>query len=145
MVIQPQGNLQESILDWTSYHIFGAPGQFKNAICAGVPIEDKLIAAVVYNNCYSRPDGKQYMLEMSIASIDKRWCTRHNLKELFRIPFAQLDLERVQTTCNADEGEIIMFNKRLGFTLEGRHRKAWHTGSDALSWGMLRDECRWLK
>jgi len=38
-----------------------------------------------------------------------------------------------------------MFNKRLGFQLEGIHRQAWPMGGDALSFGMLKPECKWIK
>lgn len=131
-------------VEFASLHIFGKSSMFNNAVAMGIEHKGKLIAGIVYNNYFESANGRPVTIEMSIGSIDKRWCTRYNLKQLFAYPFAQLDLERVQTTCSAQEGEIIMFNKRLGFTLEGRHRNAWHTGCDALSWGMLRNECKWL-
>lgn len=84
------------------------------------------------------------MLEMTVASIDKQWATRHNLKALFSFPFIQLRLKRVNTQCDSQNEGLIMFNKRLGFKEEGRHKNAFPTGSDAISFGMLKEDCKWL-
>jgi hypothetical protein len=107
----------------------------------GIIDNGKLICAVVYNNY--RP-SKIGSIEMSIASIDKRWATRHNLRALFSYPFAQLNLGRVEAHCQAQDEGVINFLTRLGFVREGLHRQAYHDGSDALSFSMLRHECRWL-
>lgn len=81
---------------------------------------------------------------MSIATIDKSWATRQNIRAFFEYPFIKLDLKRVQTLCSA-EGDTVRFNQKLGFTQEGHHRCAWHDGSDAVSFGMLKSECKWIK
>lgn len=134
----------KSISDWVSKEIFGVPGQFEKSKAIGVLHDGKLIAGVVYNNMITRNDGDPYCIEMSVASIDKRWATRHNLNAFFSYPFIQLRLERVQTHCKADDEGVIMFNKRLGFKPEGYHRQLWASGGDAISWSMLRHECRWI-
>lgn len=134
----------KDVSDWVSRQIFGVPGQFEKSKAIGVVENSKLIAGVVYNNQYSRPDGDPYMIEMSVASIDKKWATRHNLRVFFSIPFIQYKLERIQTHCKADDEGVIMFNKRLGFNPEGYHRQHWPSGGDSISWSMLRHECRWI-
>ena len=134
------------VCDWVSAQLFGRTGRFdRNCRAIGVENDKGLIAGVVYSNYRTKPDGNGLTVEMSIASIDKSWCTKSNLRTFFSYPFIQLDLERVQTTCSANEPDVIAFNKRLGFVHEGTHRKAWSLGGDALSWSMLKDECKWIK
>jgi len=137
--------VDQGVSDWVSKEIFGVSGQFEKSKAIGVIDGNKLIAGVVYSNMHTRPDGDPYMIEMSVASIDKRWATRHNLKAFFSYPFIQLRLERVQTHCKADDEGIFMFNHRLGFQQEGYHRQFWPMGGDAISFSMLRHECKWIK
>jgi len=117
---------------------------FQNSVAVGVLKENKLIAGIVYNNQHDYADGKPLSVEMSIYTIDKSWCSRHTLRTLFQIPFIQYNLERVQTHCSSIDEGVIMFNKRLGFKIEGLHPKAWPLGGDSLSWGMLKSECKWI-
>ena len=133
----------KEVSEWVATQ-FGQPADYFDPCRAIGIIEDgAIIAGVIYNN--QKQTGRTpYMLEMTVASIDKRWATRHNLKALFRYPFIQLKLERVNTQCDSTDEGLIMFNKRLGFKEEGRHRRAFPTGSDAISFGMLKDECKWL-
>jgi len=102
--------------------------------------DGQIIAAVVYTNWHPK-----LSIEMSVASIDKSWATRHNLKAFFKYPFIDLGVKRVMTLCSAKKRDIIMFNKRLGFKPEGYHREAWELGGDAVSFGMLKNECKWVK
>ena len=129
------------ICQWVSRQLFGEDDAFdEKSRAIGVIYGEELIAGVIYNNYVPG-----ITIEMSIASIDNRWATRHNLRAFFTYPFIKLGLERVQTLCSATEGDIVAFNKRLGFVEEGYHRKAWHTGGDAISFGMLKDECKWIR
>lgn len=132
--------------EWVERGIYGfTRGYDGTSKAIGYVIDDKLIAAVTYSNFDAREDGTFFNLEMGIFSIDKRWCNRQYLKTVFEYPFIGLGSERIQTVCSAQDQGVIMFNQRLGFIKEGVHRKAWHTGCDAISWSMLREECRWIK
>jgi RimJ/RimL family protein N-acetyltransferase len=116
---------------------------FEPCRAIGIVKNGNIIAGVIYNN-QKETQGTPYMLEMTVASIDKQWATRHNLKALFSFPFIQLRLKRVNTQCDSQNEGLIMFNKRLGFKEEGRHKNAFPTGSDAISFGMLKEDCKWL-
>ena len=131
------------VSEWVSKQFSETPDYFKPCRAIGIVNNKQLIAGIIYNNQESS-FGIPYMLEMTIASIDKRWATRHNLKALFSYPFIQLRLKRVNTRCDSQDQGVMMFNKRLGFVEEGRHRKAFSNGSDAISFGMLKEECKWL-
>lgn len=99
-----------------------------------------LLAGVVYDN-YVRVS-----IDMHVAAVPgKRWMTRQFLGEVFRYPFLQLGVRRVNGKVAADNAAAINFDTRLGFQLEGRIRHALDDGVDLLIFGMLREECRWLK
>ena len=129
---------------WVSNQLFGNYDRFKDAEAIGVSHKGKIICGVCYEDFSLNQDNEVFACQMSIASIDKRWCNRNNLRAFFKYPFAQLSLERVWTQCSAQNEGIIMFNKRLGFKQEGIHRSAWPMGGNAISFGMLKEECRWL-
>lgn len=135
----------EELSDWVSLNVLGKTGLYdKTSKAIGHIKNGKLIAAVTYNHWRSRPDGKIFTVEMGVYSEDKTWATREFLKAVFSFPFIQLDLEVVKTSCSADRPEIIKFNRRIGFKQEGYCRKAWPLGGDAVSFSMLREECKWL-
>jgi RimJ/RimL family protein N-acetyltransferase len=133
----------KDVSEWVADRFKQPKDYFDPCRAIGIIEDGKIIAGVIYNN-QKKSLGIPYMLEMTVASVDKRWATRHNLKALFRYPFIQLGLERVNTQCDSTDEGLIMFNKRLGFKEEGRHRRAFPTGSDAISFGMLKEECKWL-
>jgi RimJ/RimL family protein N-acetyltransferase len=131
---------KEELFEWAAGHLFKNKDEFNSSHQAiGVVENDKIIAAVIYTDY--RPE---HSIEMSIASIDKRWANRYNLRAFFKYPFIDLNVKRVQTLCSANDEGVKMFNKKLGFQPEGYHREAWHHGGDAISWSMLKPECRWL-
>lgn len=134
----------KELCEWANKGIFGFGEWDEKSKAIGQIIDGKLISVVTYSDFKHSPERGFYSCEMGIYSIDKRWCNRHYLKTVFGYPFAQLKLERIQTVCNAEDEGVIMFNHKLGFKKEGLHRKAWHTGQDAISWSMLRGECKWL-
>lgn len=134
-------NADKDVCAWVGEKIFGDPESFDEKCRAiGVLHRGNLIAGVVYSNYHP---GRS--IEMSVASIDKRWCNRHNLRAFFKYPFIDLGVKRVQTLCSANNKGVIMFNKRLGFKQEGRHPEAWPLGGEAISWGMLAPDCEWIK
>lgn len=134
----------KEIADWVSVGLGGKIGMFNPCAALGVLSKGNLSAGIVFNNYQETIDGCPLMIEMTIFSVDKSWCTRHNLRKIFAYPFAQLKLERVQAVCSAHNEGVIMFLKRLGFKHEGTHPMAYWDGGDALSFGMLKPQCKWL-
>jgi len=131
----------EAVSQWVAIQLGCRPSFFFPSKAIGVSVDGDLIAGVVYNNM--RPDGIG-SIEMSIASIDKRWATRHNLAVFFGYPFNQLRLERAEAHCAASAMGVRDFLLKLGFSQEGIHRKAHHNGEDAVSFAMLKQDCRWI-
>jgi len=128
----------ERVAKWVGEQLMKDSEAFVPCKAIGIEKDGELIAGVVYNNYVG------HLIEMTIASLDKRWSTRHNLKALFRYPFAQLQLKRVQALCSANDKGVQMFLKRLGFIHEGVHPCAYHDGGTAYSFGMLKHQCRYI-
>ncbi len=131
------------ILRWAAYRLkvdFGP-----DARTIGVTRDDRLIAAVVYNNWRALPGQPAFMCDASIYSESPRWATRRVLRTLFHYPFVQCGLRRLQTISEAADAKVCRFNERLGFTREGTLREAWDQGGDAVVWSMLPHECPWLE
>lgn len=112
-------------------------GGFGECVAMGIVADDQLIAGVVYHNW--RPPG----IEMSIASLNPRWCNRRILYHLFNYPFNQLGVARITGLVDSSNKSARDFDERLGFVHEGTLRKA-HPNDDAEIYGMLREECRWI-
>lgn len=135
----------EEVSAWVSKQIFQDYSRFKGAEAIGVVHNNKIICGVTYEDFQYNTSGKPFSCEMSIASIDKRWATRHNLRAFFKYPFIQLALERVWTRCSVKSEGVIMTAKRLGFKQEGVHPKGHHSGDDLMTLGLLKEDCRWIK
>lgn len=99
-----------------------------------------LIAGCVYQN-YTKTD-----IHMHAAALPgKRWLSKAYLGECFRYPFEQLGCARVTGLVPARNEVAQGFDEHLGFVLEGRVRRILPDGDDLIIYGMLREECRWLK
>ncbi|NBW10899.1 MAG: N-acetyltransferase [Caulobacteraceae bacterium] len=133
---------QEYIKKWAGAIIGVADFGLSTAI--GIMEGNKLICAVIYNNFMMSPEGNPVSIEMSVASVDKRWCNRHNLGVFFRYPFVQLGVRRVQATIAKKNKPVRKFCQKLGFKYEGTGRKAWPLGGDACVYSMLKPECKWI-
>lgn len=129
----------DQIKIWTSRQIFGREDGFDEKCTAlGVSIRNQIVCGVVYSDY--KPG---ISIELSIASVDRRWCTRHNLRILLSYPFIQLGLKRVQCFCSVHNEEAISMLTRLGFAREGVHRMAYHNGDDAYSYALF-DDNKWI-
>jgi RimJ/RimL family protein N-acetyltransferase len=99
-----------------------------------------LIAGCIYQN-FTKTD-----LHMHVAALPgKRWMSKAYLGECFRYPFEQLGCRRVTGLVPGRNEVAARFDEHLGFVLEGRIRQVLANGDDLLVYGMLREECRFLK
>lgn len=127
----------KEISEWVG----GLVGMSNFGPCIAIGIsdgKDTLLGGAVFNN-YRWPN-----IEVTMASVSKRWCTRAVLWKLFHYPFVQLNCRRLTATTEATNQPVRAFLCHLGFHQEGYHPDALPTG-DAVSFGMLRRDCRWLE
>jgi len=104
----------------------------------GVQNDGEIICAAVYH------DWREGQIEASIAATSRRWACRSVLHALFAYPFNQIGANRILVQCSEANDKAMKMNKQLGFTQEGRLRQL-YPPHDAILWGMLRSECKWLK
>jgi len=135
----------KALVEWAAIKLVGKMRFFSDdARAIGMARNNQIIGACVYDRYCERPDGTPLSIEASLVTIDERWATRHNIRAIFKYPFCQLNVARVQLITSAlDEGTNSV-NSRLGFKKEGFHPKAYFNGTDAISWGMLKEDCPWL-
>lgn len=101
---------------------------------------DGSIAAVVLYTRFARSN-----VEMSIASDGSAtWADRRFIRAVFSYPFLQLEKRRVTIITSEHNDRMLQQATRLGFTQEGRLR-GWYGDDDGILFGMLREECAWLK
>lgn len=137
----------KGVTTWVSLGLFKTSDAFDLNLsrAIGISHKGKLICGVVYNNLQTDIYDKPYSIEMTIYSIDKRWCTRDNIAALFAYPFSQYNLKRVQATTREDNGHVRAFLERLGFKLCGIARMGHPDLCNAAVYDMLKHECRWIK
>lgn len=111
----------------------------------GIAIGTKLIGGVIWHGYCQDIYGKPLLIECTIYTVDKRWATRHTLRELFQYPYRQLRVKRVQATCAKKAKRVRSTLSRLGFKFEGICREAHPHGGDAAHYSILEHECKWLK
>lgn len=85
-------------------------------------------------------------LEFSLAAVPgRRWLTQEFRDGWFAYAFDSVGAKRLEASCHFANIDAYRMIKKLGFTFEGRKRCAAANGGDLLIFGMLRDECRFLK
>ncbi len=128
---------EEVLLPWAQERI-GVT--FRNdAKTIGLEREGEIRAVVVFDG-FSETD-----VQMHIASDGTRaWMSKSLLLSAFGYPFSQLGKLRVTGLVPAHNADALAFDKHLGFVREGYHPKAGPGGSDLISLGMLRKDCRFI-
>ena len=104
---------------------------------------DKPIAGVVYSWLRKEPHGND--VRVSIAAVTgSHWAQPVVLRRLFEYPFEQLDCVRLTAIIREGNAASERMVRHMGFRKEGVMRRAWDGKSNALVYGMLKSECRYL-
>jgi RimJ/RimL family protein N-acetyltransferase len=114
---------------------------FSDFAALGVVRRDRLIGGVVYHH-YRQGDRS---VEVTAAFEHPHWTLPGTLRALFDYPFNQLGVVRITAIASRRNKRARRLLAGLGFRLEGVVRKALDGRDDAFIFGMLRDECRWLR
>lgn len=113
---------------------------FVGAIGIGLEENGELIAGVVFDN-YTKAG-----INMHVAAVPgKRWMTREFLFRCFAYPFIQLNCRRITGLVREDNLAAQKFDEHLGFRREGLLREGYLDGTNVIVYGMLKNECRWIK
>lgn len=103
----------------------------------------RLIGGVVYVNYRVMPSGAGADVEL-IAAGSGAWLTKPFVRELFAYPFEQLSCLRVTALVGRKNRASRTLVEKLGFRLEGVVRDGFGQNRDAMLYGMLKRECKWI-
>jgi RimJ/RimL family protein N-acetyltransferase len=98
---------------------------------------DVIVGIVIYSNQRGRS------IDVHMAG-DTGWVTKGNLRAIFSYAFKENDFRRVNAWIHRKNKKARKFAEGLGFVLEGVKRKGCGDGADAILYGMLAQECRWI-
>ena len=112
---------------------------FAHPQAIGITENGKLVGGVVYDRF--TPFG----CEMSIATLSPRWASRGRLHAFFFYPFCELGLVRVTALTARNNKRSRRMLEKLGFSLEGKARRAFDGRQDLMIYGLLRADCKWIR
>ena len=128
----------EKIARWVSSKIpHGGGIDVEKAVAMGIMAGGKVVAGCVWHNF------RGHDIEAGLAADSPRWCRRATLRQLFTYPFLQLGCVRVTALTGSSNTRMQRFLEGIGFKPEGCVRQGFVT-EDALIFGMLRAECKWI-
>lgn len=132
--------LHQDIARWVNERI---PGEYYRQFNEGTKAigcmdGDKLVAGVLYFG-YTTHD-----INMAVAVEPGFSFQRRTLKAFFTYPFTQLNCLRVSAKIASRNLLSIKLVERVGFIYEGTIRHA-TPHDDFLLFGLLREDCKWLK
>lgn len=108
---------------------------FRRAVC-GYLVKDEGGGVRGYVLLAGSDDGEDWEIH-----AEGGWCVSA-MRELFRVIFIDGQQPRVSARCKASNSRNIRALERMGFRREGRKRLG---DDDTIHFGMLREECRFLK
>jgi hypothetical protein len=113
---------------------------FRGVTAIGIERAGVVVAGVVYD----RYTGNDICMHVA-AKPGVLWARPEAMFRFFAYPFQQLGCTRVTGLVAADNLVSRKFNESVGFVYEGTLRQGLPDGTDLMVFGMLRDECRWIK
>lgn len=111
-----------------------------DSITLGVESDGELIAGVAFEG-YTKTG-----ISIHVAALEGRhWLSKDFLFRVFAYPFLQLGCYRVTGLVRVDNLKAQKLDEHLGFVREGVIRRGATDGTDFIMYGMLKEECRWIK
>lgn len=105
-------DVNQRISDFVCDQIWGRTGLIDRHMSLGVFDGQMLVAGVLYHNWY--PDTG--VVELTGASISKRWLSRAVLKAVFAVPFDHLGCQLVVFRVSEHNKPMLRIAKAYGFS-----------------------------
>ncbi len=125
------------VADWVASQIDHVDGFIAYA-AIGIERDGELVGGVVYH------ENRGNDIQISCAASKAHWLSQGSLRALFYYPFMQLKVDRMTAFTPSRSKGTRRFLSHLGFVQEGIMRQGFK-GDDCIIYGMLRDECKWIK
>lgn len=116
---------------------------FGACIAIGVAIGNRPVAGVVYSDYRHLPHGSDCRVTIC-AEPGSKWARKDVLKALFKYPFEQAQCGRITAVISEKNKHSIKFCEKLGFRKEGVLRRGYNGKTNALIFGLLKSECKYL-
>lgn len=104
----------------------------------GFSKDGQLVAGAIFTN-YTGFD-----VTISLASKVKGWATKQTFPYIATLVFEKWHCRRLTAIIAKQNKHAREFSEKIGFKLEGVKRKGYRDNDDAMIYGMLKSECRWL-
>lgn len=102
--------VNQAVGDFVSRLIFGEEGQFEKFCTIAVADDNQLVAGVVYHNY--QPDSG--VVEVSCASLHRKWMSRDLIREAMSLPFDLLGCQSIFARHSEANKPARRFWERLG-------------------------------
>ena len=104
--------INQAVASFVAGGIPGCERGWENFTTLGMVEGERLVAGVVFHN-YNPEAG---VIEISAASISRRWLTRPMLKGMFGYPFGQIGCQMVVIRVSERNTVMVEIAERFGFT-----------------------------
>lgn len=131
------------LVEWARAQMPPYSRGFGPARAIGVADGDALLACALFFNCRTL-NGEPFDIEIGFSAVSPRWATRGMIRGILKYPFVQLGCARLTTVTAKANKRARKLDEGLGFKLEGVHPHGLAPGVTAISYGMLREDCKWL-
>jgi RimJ/RimL family protein N-acetyltransferase len=125
--------------NWVSDQFPGGNG-FKPCTTIGVKKDGGVVGAVVFNNFRKLSRD----IHLTVAGTESGWLRRGLIREIANYVFMQLGCIRLTVTMSKKNKRARKLAEGVGFVYEGKIRRGFDGINDAVIYGMLFKECRWL-
>ena len=132
-------DLSDCITDWVCNGLGFVNVWRGNNLTYGFVYNNQLVGGLIFHDLQRHKE-----VWWTVYSIDKHWCNRTMLRQMFEMAFVTMDCKRINILVNKSNQRSFDFVRRLGFVQEGLLRKYDDNGEDCWFLGMLREECPWL-
>ena len=130
----------EWVCKWVAERIGWSASELEPCTTIGFVLDGNLICGIVFNSF--RPSSRD--IHLTIAADNPVWATRRNIKAIFYYVFIQLGCNRLTLTIKKKNKRARKLAEGLGFKYEGNVRCGYDGIEDAIIYGLLHRECRWL-
>lgn len=97
-----------------------------------------IVAAIVFY------DYRGHDISVGCVADTPRWAHRGAFRAIAQYVFGQLNCRRMTLRTAEGNQRARRMVEWLGFVQEGRHMHGMADGSATITYGMLREDCRWL-
>ena len=139
MIVLPKDEQEKSLmLAWCNRFIPVSAFDERTHVL-GVMHDDQFAGCIAFSH-FTGPDAR-----ISLCIRDKYAFSRASVEAVMSYAFDYLKLRRLTAMIKISNRRARKLAEQIGFKMEGKHRKVTLDGCDALLYGLLKEECRYVR